>query len=128
MNIDNFSSATEEEAPLLSTLPSSHETFSTALDGFATKIGELSDAFAGTLTIVENLAVTVSRVSTTFDGLDAKVDSLHQKIDGFSGMMDEIMKRERLAMEKFGDFADPVDRPKRPIPFHIENQKTADTK
>lgn len=127
LNIDNFSTSTEEEAPLLSTLPSLGNLYS-ALDGFATKVGELSDAFAGTLTIVEDLAATVSRILTTFDGLDTKVDSLHQKIDGLSRTMDEIIKHERLAMEKFGDFADLVDRPKHPITFHIESQKTADTK
>ena len=123
-NVDNFSNTTEEEVPLLPTLPSSLENFSTALDAFTTTLGELSDAFAGTSALVENLAATVSRVSTTVDGLDAKVDGLHHKIDGFAGMMDEIIRRERLAMEKFGNFADPVDPPKRPVPFHIETEKT----
>lgn len=123
-NVDNFSNTTKEEVPLLPTLPSSLENFSTALDAFTTTVGELSDAFAGTSAFVENLAVTVSRISTTVDGLDAKVDSLHRKMDEFAGMMDEIIRRERLAMEKFGNFADPVDPPKRPVPFHIETEKT----
>ena len=123
-NVNNFSNTTEGEVPLLPTLPSSLKNFSTALDVFMTTLGELLDAFAGTLALVENLAATVSRVSTTVDGVDAKVDSLHHKIDGFTRMMDEIIRRERLAMEKFGNFANPVDVPKQPIPFHIETKKT----
>ena len=62
------------------------------------------------------LVATVSRVSTIFDGLETKLDSLHQKIDRFTGMMDEIM------MEKFGNFDNPVNPPKQPVPFHIKTK------
>lgn len=121
-NADIFS-ITTEEVPLLPTL-SSLENVSTALDDFTATYGELSDAFACTSAVVGNLVVAVSKVSTIFDGLETKMETLHQKIDGFVGTMDEIISRERLVMEKFGNFDNPINPPKRPIPFHIESQKT----
>ena len=79
-NVDDHFSVATEEVPLLSTLPSP-EHVSTALDDFTTTFRELSDAFAATSAVVENLAATVSRVSTIFDGLEPryKKESLKKK-------------------------------------------------
>jgi hypothetical protein len=51
--------------------------------------------------------------STTaaIDGFNVKVDGLSGRIDDLVETVEEIVKRERIAMEKFGNFAGRIDQP-----------------
>ncbi|KAL4817215.1 hypothetical protein BDW67DRAFT_183887 [Aspergillus spinulosporus] len=91
------------------------EKLSVSVDKICTSIGHLSEKLDGALTSVERVqsqAESISKNTTvTVDGFNAKVDSLTGRIDGLADTVGEIVKRERIAMEKFGNFAARIDQP-----------------
>ncbi|KAL4745856.1 uncharacterized protein BDW70DRAFT_164591 [Aspergillus foveolatus] len=91
------------------------EKLSVSVDKVCTSVGHFSEKLDEAVTSVEriHLQAESSSENTTasIDGFNAKVDSLTSRIDGLADTVGEIVKRERIAMEKFGNFAGRIDQP-----------------
>lgn len=61
---------------------------------------------------------TSENTTASTDGFNAKIDSLSDRIDGLADTVGEVIKRERIAMEKFGYFAGRIDQ----LTSSLENQ------
>ncbi|KAL4745857.1 hypothetical protein BDW72DRAFT_198242 [Aspergillus terricola var. indicus] len=125
--LDNFSTASSADdlslPSLASTMDSAAmekflsvlEKLSVSVDKICTSIWHFSEKLDEAVTSVEriHLQAESSSKNTTasIDGFNAKVDSLTSRIDGLADTVGEIVKRERIAMEKFGNFAGRIDQP-----------------
>ncbi|KAL4924644.1 uncharacterized protein BDV17DRAFT_295278 [Aspergillus undulatus] len=91
------------------------EKLSVSCERISTSIERFSEKLDKTSTTVESFhsqAQSISNITTVaIDGFNVNVDSLSERIDGLAETVGEIVKRERIAMEKFGNFAGHVDQP-----------------
>lgn len=101
-------SAAVERYPALDNLWVSVEKICTVLERFSERLND-----ASTLIDRVQLQTKVVSNSTTaaIDGFNGKVDGLSVRIDGLVETVEEIVKRERIAMEKFGNFAGQIHQP-----------------
>ncbi|KAL4888219.1 hypothetical protein BDV59DRAFT_147111 [Aspergillus ambiguus] len=126
-NIDNFSTTTGGDSVDFNARPPLMEGFGTNLRVFESIVGEALRMFGDIQGVIERVLGTVSKICATFETLDSKFDQLSNKVNDMenkvgqlTGTMDEIVNRERLAMEKFGNITGP---PKQSAPFQSHTER-----
>ena len=112
--VGNTSAATDKCCSVVEKLQSKIDSPPTNVDGLSTTLGKISSAVNDVSTVIETLSAKVGNTSMAVDSLSAKTDSISSTIGRLSETMGEIVKRERMAMEKFGNLS---SRMGWPIPF-----------
>ncbi|KAL4860432.1 hypothetical protein BDV12DRAFT_205067 [Aspergillus spectabilis] len=124
---DNFSTTSTAETVPLPSLGSpidstATEKLSTALEKFSVSVDNICVSFERFAKRLDEASTAIERMNSqtesisnntaiAMEGFNVKVDGLSGRIDGLVVTVGEIVKRERIAMEKFGNFAGCIDRP-----------------
>ena len=99
--VGNISAAIDTGCSVVGGLQSKIDSLPTNVDSLSTTLEKISAAVDDVSTVIETLSVKVGSISMAIDSLSAKTDSISNTIGKLSGTMGEIVKRERMAMEKF---------------------------
>ena len=100
-----ISAATDKGRSVVGRLQSKIDSLPINVDDLSTTLGKISSAVNDVSTVIETLSAKVDSTSMAVDSLSAKTDSISNTIGRFSETMGEIVRRERMAMEKFGNLS-----------------------
>jgi len=92
------------------------DSLSTNIQGLSATVQMLYSSFKGTSSAIKRLSAEVVSTSLAVNSLNAKTNQIADTIGNLSETVDEIVKWERIAMEKFGKFPSQEGRPS-PIAF-----------
>ncbi|KAL3449649.1 hypothetical protein BJX65DRAFT_306174 [Aspergillus insuetus] len=115
LQLSKLASTVSRACSAMESIPSMLEKLSNSIDRISTGFERFSGSLNGASTLVERFhsqAENVSEYTTATTGeFEVRVDSLSERIDGLVATVEEIVKRERIAMEKFGNFAGRINQP-----------------
>ena len=88
----------------------------TDIQGPSATVQMLYSSIRGMSSAIKRLSAEVVSTSLAVNSLNAKTNQIADTIGSLSETVDEIVKRERIAMERFGKFPSQEGRPS-PIAF-----------